>query len=606
MRQGHRFAQLSCEKDKVVGMPIQARRRIFGVLVAATVTAALGLMIASLSIGGFDLVDAVIAILFAVTLPWTAIGFWNAVVGLILMRTRANVAKAVCPPLVDSSDRSPIWSRTAILSCIRDEDVEAVGRNLDLMIADLVERGMADRFHVFVLSDSHRPETVAQEQRRIECLGERWHDRMGVTYRRREGNAGFKAGNIRDFCERWGAAYDFMLVLDADSLMAAETILHMVRTMQSSPRLGILQTLMAGLPSTSAFARPFQFGMRLGMKSYTIGSAWWQADAGPYWGHNALVRVAPFTAHCELPRLSGRGPLGGSILSHDQIEAALMRRAGFAVRVAPIESGSWEENPATLPAFIDRDLRWCQGNLQYLKLLRLPGLEPVSRVQLALAILMFIASPAWVMLMLAGLFRVVGTTGPVFDPATGGLLLVLILVMLFAPKLATVADALATPRGRRRFGGTGLLLAGSVTEIVFSALIAPIMAIAHTRFIGGLFLGRAVFWGAQQRSLHRVAPHTAMRRLWPQTLVGGVALLVLALAGAEELLLFSPFFVGALLAVPLAVATSLPSLGRRLAALGLWRTPDEVQPQTPIALLHLPRRPALSRASTTVVVESRD
>jgi len=600
MSQGGRLPHLSDDEDAIVGMPIRARRRLFALLVLFTVTGATALMVASLSVGGFDGVDTVMTALFAVTLPWTAIGFWNAAIGLMVMRTKPDTARAVCPPLVDSSDRSPIWARTAILSCIRDEDIDAVGRNLDLMIADLVAQGDADRFHIFVLSDSHRPEAIAAEQSRIQHLAARWHGQMGITYRRREHNTGFKAGNIRDFCDRWGLAYDFMLVLDADSLMTANTILRMVRTMQAAPQLGILQTLVAGLPSASAFARPFQFGMRLGMKSYTIGSAWWQADAGPYWGHNALLRVAPFTAHCELPRLPGRGPLGGWILSHDQVEAALMRRAGFAVRVMPIESGSWEENPTTLPAFIDRDLRWCQGNLQYLKLLRLPGLEPVSRIQLALAILMFVASPAWVLLMLVGLFRLASTADPVFDPATGALLLASVLTMVFAPKLATLIDALATSRGRRQYGGAMPLLASSIAEVLFSALIAPIMAIAHTRFIGGLVFGRAVFWRAQDRALHRVAPRTAMRRLWPQTLVGGGALLVLGLTGADAALLLSPFYVGALLAVPIAVTTSLPRLGSRAAELRLWCTPDEVEPVPPIASLPLCalRRPTPVRVLT--------
>ena len=147
------------------------------------------------------------------------------------------------------------------------------------------------------------------------------------------------------------------------------------RVMQADPTLGILQGLVVGLPSTSAFARIFQFGMRLGMRSWTIGSAWWQADCGPYWGHNAVIRIAPFIAHCHIPPLPGDGVLGGDVLSHDQIEAALMRRAGYDVRVLPEEDLGWEENPPTLIEFIRRDQRWCQGTLQYGPFLIEPGPE---------------------------------------------------------------------------------------------------------------------------------------------------------------------------------------------------------------------------------------
>ncbi len=589
-------------------LPIRRRRQLFAALVTSTVLVAAMLMVWTLSIGGLGATDLALIVLFTLTLPWTAIGFWNAVIGLVIMRTAQDPARAVCPPLLDAADQTPITTRTALLSCIRNEDPRTVGRNLDLMIDGLVRAGVGDRFEVFVLSDSDWPEVIAAETARVAELAERWHGHLRVNYRLRDDNPGFKAGNIRDFCERWGADFDFMLVLDADSLMAPETILRMVRSMQASPSLGILQTLAVGLPSASAFARPFQFGMRLGMKSYSIGSAWWQADAGPYWGHNALIRIAPFTAHCDLPRLPGDGPLGGWVLSHDQVEAVLMRRAGYEVRVMPTEGGSWEENPTTLTEFVRRDLRWCQGNLQYLKLLGLADLHPVSRVQLWLAILMFVSSPAWVTLMLLGALRMAYDSGQIYDPLPGQILFWSIMVMVFAPKLASIIDALAAPEGRQRFGGTARLLLGSVAEVLFSMLMAPIMAIAHTVFIGGLCFGRAVVWGAQRRVLHWVGPALALRRLWPQTLVGVAACVWFAAYSPDGVLLFSPFFIGALLAVPIAVTTSLPALGLLLAQIGLWRIPDEVVPHPMVQALHLtalappratrrPRRPLLAEAA---------
>jgi membrane glycosyltransferase len=407
-----------------------------------------------------------------------------------------------------------------------------------------------------------------------------------VTYRRRLQNPGFKAGNIRDFCARWGAEHDFMLVLDADSLMSGAAILRMVRTLQASPELGILQTLVVGLPSQSAFARPFQFGMRLGMRSYSTGSAWWQADAGPYWGHNALIRLRPFIEHCELPRLAGRGPLSGWVLSHDQLEAALMRRAGYEVRVVPVEGGSWEENPPTLLEFIRRDLRWCQGNMQYLLLRRdqLAGLHPISRWQLRLAVMMFLASPAWLTLMLAGVLRVgTGSGEPVYLPGPGLVLFAMVMGMVFAPKLATIIDALSTSAGRRRYGGSARLVIGSLAEAVFATLLAPIMAVAHSLFLVGLLFRRAVVWGPQRRAVHGVTLSNAALRLWPQTVVGLFGFGWLALNAPPGGLVISPFFVGALLSVPIAMGSASPGLGRLLTRVGLWRTPDEVEPAPTLA-----------------------
>jgi hypothetical protein len=224
--------------------------------------------------------------------------------------------------------------------------------------------------------------------------------------RRRSDGVGYKAGNIRDFLDRWGDDYDLMLGLDADSFLGASSILHMVRIVQANPMLGILQSLVVGMPSRSAFARIFQFGMRHGMRSYTMGAAWWAGDCGPYWGHNAVIRVAPFRAHCRLPVLSGNGPLSGHILSHDQIEAVLMRRAGYEVRVLPEEMESFEENPPHLTEFTRRDLRWCQGNMQYWRLLAMPGLKPMSRFQIAWAILMYLSAFAWVAFMLLAALKV--------------------------------------------------------------------------------------------------------------------------------------------------------------------------------------------------------
>ena len=238
-----------------------------------------------------------------------------------------------------------------------------------------------------------------------------------------------------------------MLPLDADSLMSGEQIVRLVRMMQAHPKIGILQSLVVGMPSSSAFARIFQFGMRHGMRSYTMGQAWWVGDCGPFWGHNALVRIKPFHEQCDLPMLPGKPPLGGHVLSHDQVEATLMRRAGYEVRVLPEERGSWEENPPTMLEFARRDVRWCQGNMQYLKLLDLPGLYPMSRFQLVWAILMFIGIPAWT-LMIALLPVAAWEAQAIadFPIASRHGLYITFFTMYLMPKIAGLLDAVLTGR----------------------------------------------------------------------------------------------------------------------------------------------------------------
>ena len=573
------------------------RRLLFGLLCTATTIACIALLSAALGGDGIDAWDLAILVCFAVTLPWNVIGFWNAAIGLVLMRLRWTPRLAAMPPAKRLS------ARTAILSCIRNEDAATVARNLDLMIAGLVASQEADRCEVWILSDSDRPECIAAEESAADRLARRWSGRLRVGYRRRQDNRGYKAGNIRDFLLANGEGFELALVLDADSLMEPETILRMARIMEANPRLGILQSLVVGLPSASAFTRPFQFGMRLGMRSYTLGSAWWQGDCGPYWGHNAMLRVGPFRAHCELPLLPGRPPLGGWVLSHDQVEAALMRRAGFEVRVLPVESGSWEENPPDLLEFIRRDLRWCQGNLQYLRLLGMPGLRPVSRFQLALAILMFLGSPAWVLLMVLGVARLGLAEQPsaLVDPGPGLALFALVMTMTFAPKLAALGDLLPRPSERRGFGGTLWILAGALSEVVFSMLLAPIMAIAHTVFMAGLPFGRTLGWAPQRRGLHAVTLREALGRLWPQTLVGIVGCLWLAAVSGPAAWL-SPFFLGALVAVPLATIGASPGLGLFLTRIGLWRIPEETDPGAVLRRLDLP---ALEAASGRRAVAER-
>jgi len=577
--------------------PLTLRRLLFAALVSATIAGMIWLLVVALSAGGFGVVDLVLVVLFAVTLPWYVVGFWNATIGLLIMRFARDPVAAVTPAAARVTGNEPITTSTAILVCIRNEPPQRVATFLAPLVEGLAANEAAGRFHVFILSDTDNPAVAAAEETQFATLADAWRGRLAITYRRRPVNTAFKAGNIRDFCDRWGKDHDFAVVLDSDSVMTAAAVLRLVRLMQVEPRLGIIQSLVTGLPSTSAFARIFQLGMRLGMRSYTIGSAWWQGDCGPYWGHNAIVRLAPFTAHCHLPTLPDGALISGHVLSHDQVEAVLMRKAGYEVRVLPEEGASFEQNPPTLIEFIRRDLRWCQGNMQYWHFLLLPGIKPVCRYQLAFAITMFLGSPAWMGLLVIGTAAVAwaGSGAAAIHAGPGLAVFVLILVMWFAPKIATVIDILLQPQLRHAFGGGARFLAGVATETVFFILLSPIMWFGHTVFLGRLLLGRRIGWTAQARDDHEVPWSLAARQLWPQAVLGLATVVVLG-ATVPSAIPYALFVAGGpLLSIPLAVLTARPAVGRALVRIGLGRLPEETAPPPELAALALPAVAAAGR-----------
>lgn len=567
------------------GKTMFARRAAFAALFAVTMAASLYL--AGLALSPLGVFDVVALVLFALTLPWMVAGFCNAVIGFVIMRRAADPIAAVLPAVGLMRDDDPVTASTAILLCVRNELPVRTIRNLEPMLEGLAASGYGERFHLYVLSDTNDAEMAVREEALFADLIAAWRDRIAISYRRREVNSGFKAGNVRDFCERWGDRHEFAVTLDADSFMPADAILRLVRIMQVDPKLGILQGLIVGLPSTSLFARIFQFGMRLGMRSYTIGSAWWQGDCGPYWGHNAILRLKPFIEHCHLPVLADDGGKARHILSHDQIEAALMRAAGYHVRVVPREDLGWEDNPPSLPEFMRRDLRWCQGNMQYWRLVTLPNLTPVSRYQLVLAILMFIGSPAWVGLLAfatAALF-LCDDPADIMRGDLGGVLIGWVLLMWFSPKIAGALDVLLAPRERRAFGGAGRFIVNFAIETVYSIVLCPILWISHTIFLFGRIFDRDIHWMGQVRDDHVVPLQLALRDLWPQTLVGCISLGLVALSQPWALPYVLLLAGGPAFAAPFATITAWPVLGSIAARIGIGRLPEETA--TPEDLLEL-------------------
>ncbi|MGF1445433.1 MAG: glucans biosynthesis glucosyltransferase MdoH [Pikeienuella sp.] len=524
--------------------------------------------------GGMSVADWLILLGFLVGAPWTVMGMWNAIVGLWLIHGARDGLAAVAPQLTSGNGAGPIRSRVAVAMCFRNEPPARSFERLLAMRESLDATGWGDRFDIHILSDTSDQDIASEEERLFAALGPRLG--TGARYRRRVLNTGFKAGNIRDFVTTAGLPYDLFIPLDSDSLMGGEAMIRMVRIMEAHPRIGILQSLVVGSPSQSAFARIFQFGMRHGMRSFTMGAAWWQGDCGPFWGHNAAIRMDAFRRHCRLPVLPGTPPLGGHVLSHDQVEAALMRRAGYEVRVIPVEGASWEDNPPTLADFTKRDLRWCQGNMQYFKLLRLKGLRPTSLFQLIAAIAMYFGGPAWMLMTVAA-------SSKLFFPDEGvnvamGIAMFFIMISVsLVPKLAGLLDIALKRGGARAYGGRIRFALGAATEIVFSMLTAPVVALRVTIFMAGLLFGKRVVWSGQNRDAYRLSWAEAAQGLWPQTLFGlALGGAILAIAGMETLAWAAPMVAGMGLAIPFAVLTADPRFGRWAARTGLCAVPEEV------------------------------
>ncbi len=576
------------------------RRAVFAALFVITMAGSLWLAVLALAPGGHGILDLAALACFAATLPWMVAGFWNAAIGFGVMRLAADPAMAVLPSSTRVHNDEPVGASTAILMCVRNELPSRIVRNLELMLVGLAESGYGERFHLYILSDTNDADLILEENVRFSDLAQRWGDRIAIIYRRRTVNTGYKAGNIRDFCQRWASAHELAVTLDADSFMTADAILRLVRIMQADSRLGILQGLVVGLPSTSLFARIFQFGMRLGMRSYTIGSAWWQSDCGPYWGHNAVLRLEPFVRHCELPVLMD-GEAERHILSHDQIEAAMMRSAGYHVRVVAREDLGWEENPPTLLEFMRRDLRWCQGNMQYFRFLWLENLKPVSRYQLLLAIIMFVGSPAWIGLLVLATMAIVSSDSPAQFIRTdvGNVLFAWVLVMWFSPKIATFIDLLLRADAREAFGGGGCIVANFVIETIYSVLLCPILWISHTIFLVGLLFDREIGWIGQVRDDHAVSFKSALSALWPQTLLGWVSIGLVSVTQPSGLPYVLFLAAGPAMAIPFAILTSWPALGRLAARVGIGRLPEETAAPKELLLLSLPTvRPTLQPSAT--------
>ncbi len=488
------------------------------------------------------------------------------------------------PPRSTAPHGGPV--RTALLLPVFNEPPEPIHAAVRIMAESLDE---ADGVTVFVLSDTQDAGRLADEARFFPPFA-RALSGVGVHYRHRRPNAGRKAGNIAAFCRDHGDEYDFAIVLDADSLMTARAIRALIAALRDDPGAALIQSVSYPIGGTTLFARLQQFGARLNTPLSVAGQHLWQGRHGTYWGHNAILRLKPFIADARLPVLPGRPPLGGEILCHDTIEAALLLRAGSAVRLAPEIGGSFETTPSNLVDHLARERRWCQGNLQHLRLLGASGFRFASRVHIGTGILYYLASPVGLLasLLLLATGFVGGTAAP--HPAWPmRACLWLTLFLLFAPKLASLGRALLLPGAAwRGFGGRGRLLSSVLAEQVLGMLYAPIVAVSVSGFVIDTFLGRTVGWSTQARGDRPVGWAEAALRFRVHTAIGVLVTLGLGLLHPGLLPWTLPFLCGLLLSIPLAFCSGSIRLGALARRLGLFLTIDELAP--------LPEQAALSGA----------
>ncbi|HEX8538099.1 MAG TPA: glycosyltransferase, partial [Cystobacter sp.] len=268
---------------------------------ALSTLVATGELVRLLSVRGFTLPEGVMTGLFVLCFAWISLSFWAAVAGFV------QTLRGKRPPGLRWPDAreeaAPLTSRIAVVMPIHNEDPTSVFANLQATYESVAATGRLDAFDFYVLSDSTRLEAWVAEELAWSDLCRRVGGQGRIFYRRRSDNTGKKAGNLADFCERWGRRYDFMVVLDADSLMAGDTLVRMARLMEFNPRVGILQAPPLCVGRTTLFARLQQFAGRVYGPVVAAGAAAWQLGESNYWGHNAILRVAAFTEHCGLPVL---------------------------------------------------------------------------------------------------------------------------------------------------------------------------------------------------------------------------------------------------------------------------------------------------------------
>lgn len=569
------------------------RRLLLVVLVVVGTATASRLLASILSTEGLTLGEIGILLLFTLTFAWIGVSFWTAFAGFIRILLPRR-APATTTGLLAPGPSEPITSRNALAIPVYHEDVGEVGARIAAVWHSLERAGELDAFEIYVLSDSRDPGIAEAEDSMWRRLCEELGAGGRLFYRRRAENKGRKSGNIEEFLTRFGRRFEHFVVLDADSVMSGPTLVRLVRLMEANPRAGLIQTVPKPVLGETLFARIQQFAAHLYGPLFAAGTAFWYPAKSNYWGHNAIIRTEAFASSCGLPKLPGEAPLGGEILSHDFVEAALLQRAGWEVWLEPDLGGSYEALPPTLDDYAVRDRRWCQGNLQHARLLFVKGLIPVSRGHLVLGVVSYLASPLWFLLLALTTGEAVRAdlTPWVYFPDADRLfpvwpvsrwvellgLFSVTMAMLLLPKFLSAGLAFVDRTQATAYGGRGGLTKSLLVEILFAALLAPILMVQQTVAVLATLFGGTVGWSPQRRGGGGGGLFTAIRRYALITLLG-VGWGLFAQHFAPGLLIWlTPVLAGLVLSAPLAYLTGMSKLGLAARRRGWFLIPEEVAP----------------------------
>jgi membrane glycosyltransferase len=569
------------------GAAVLYARFILATITCGVTTYGVYQMLQVVRFASMTLLQGLMIFFFAVSLGWIAFAAGSVLAGASKRRDPNPASAPGSEP-----GPEPRHSLTALVMPIYNEDPLRTTTALQAMAEALANIDAHRDFEIVILSDSTNADAWIRETLSVDRLRKALLSTMPVWYRRRWRNIARKSGNLEDFVTRWGGRYDHMIVLDADSLIDAPTLQRLARAMQSDPDLGILQTAPQLIGAATLFGRLQQFAACVYGPVITRGLSAWSGDSGNYWGHNAIIRVAAFAQNCGLPTLSGRKPFGGFVLSHDFVEAALMRRGGWKVRMATDCGGSWEESPPSLIDVAVRDRRWAQGNLQHMKIIGSAGLSFTSRLHLGVGIMSYLSSPLWLVMLGIGFALAVQShlirpeyfnhdfqlfpSWPRFDVELMMTLFWFSMIVLSIPKMLGLIRALLSKRIRRGSGGVIGVAASFLLEVTLSALYAPVLMLIQSRHVFEVFMGRDSGWKPQRRDGGGTTWSDAWHYHKRHMILSCVMAVIVWFLSPPLLAWLSPALLGLFLAVPLSRASGSESLGRLLSRVALLRTPEEV------------------------------
>ena len=542
---------------------------IFFGLVLITTLAVSYLTGSVLSSGGITPLEVLILVLFSLTFCWISISFWNAVIGSILILFRIddtelhNIKKPIGGP-------GSLNSKTALIMLARNENPEQTLDCLRSTLQSLIETEQYACFDAYLLSDSDDKTICITEEILCENLSQSMPKGINLYYRNRKDNTGHKAGNIRDFCQRWGKNYEFMVILDSDSIMEGKTLIELSSLMELNPTAGLIQTVPQPINQKTLFGRILQFSSGLYGPVVSWGQTFWYSNSSNYWGHNAIVRTSAFTDSCGLPNLPGEPPFGGEILSHDFVEASLLKRAGWDLFMLPHIKGSYEMVPEDMFSYVKRERRWAQGSLQHLRLLGSKNLHFMNRIHFLMGAMGYLSSVLWISLLISSTIYILSLeTGTSFfflapflplsdfsENSSKYMLSPLLITgyVLFLPKF--LSFMVATIQYHKGFREILLIALSTIAETIFAILLAPILMFYHTAFILGFLSGGKINWNPSHEREMAVS--------WKSAFTNTAFITISCIVWVTPILWYSPsfflwmlpVFIGPALANPIVCLTT--------------------------------------------------